>query len=145
MATKMKILFDGFEDLAAAIDRSGKDLKPAVDEALQKTQDYISERVTSAASPYASKGGGMKGYATGRMFNTIINDGKVNWTGSVATVDVGFRISASGGWHSIFVMYGTPRMSKDSRIYNAIRGTKTKKDIAEIQKKSMQEYLKLGE
>ena len=141
---KMKILFDGFEDLAADIDRCGGDVKEAVTEALQKTQDYVSERTSAAASPYASKGGGLRGYATGKMYNTIIKNHKVDWKGHIAEVSVGFKLRTRGGWHSIFVMYGTPRMSKDKKIYNAIKGTKTKKEIAKIQQEVMQEHLRLG-
>lgn len=144
MAVKMSIIFSGFKDLAEAIDRSGGDLHAAVDEALVKTQKLIQSKVTTAAAPYATKGGGLKGYATGDMYNTIIEDGKVSWAGSIATVDVGFRISQSGGWHSIFVMYGTPRMAKDKAVYDAIKGNQTKHAIALLQEEVMQNHLKLG-
>ena len=143
MATKMSIMFDGFKDLAAAVDRSGGDLKAAVNEALVGTQALIQQNLTTAAAPYSAKG--RKGYATGDMYRTIIADGAVSWAGSVATVDTGFRISANGGWHSIFIMYGTPRMAKDTDVYNAIRGTATKKQIEKVQQETMQKYLKLGE
>ena len=142
MATKMKIIFDGFEDLAYAIDKAGGDLKSAVDEALVETQKLIQQNVASAAAPYAAKG--RKGYATGRMYSTIIGDGAVSWEGSVATVNAGFGISDSGGWHSIFIMYGTPRMAKDTAVYNAIKGAKTKKEIEKIQQEIMQKYVILG-
>lgn len=143
MATKMKIIFDGFADLAYAIDKAGGDLKGAVDEALVATQTQIQQNLTSAAAPYAAKG--RKGYATGKMFGTIIADGAVHWEGGIAYVDAGFRIRESGGWHSIFVMYGTPRMAKDTAVYNAIKGSATKKQIAKLQEEVMQKYLVLGD
>ena len=139
MAVKMKILFNGFEDLAYLIDKTGGNLQEAVDDALTETQILVQNNVTSAAAPYSAKG--LKGYATGRMYSTIIDDGIITWHGSVATIDVGFRIRADGGWHSIFVMYGTPRMSKDTKVYNAIKGTKTKKEIADKQEEVMQKYM----
>ena len=142
MAVKMKILFDGFADLAAAIDRAGLDLKPAVDEALVKTQELIQSNLTSAAAPYASKG--RKGYATGKMYGTIIDDHAVTWSGAIASVDVGFRISDDGGWHSLFIMYGTAKMQKDTAVFNAIKGTATKNAIAKLQEEVMANYLKLG-
>lgn len=143
MAVKMKILFSGFEDLAADIDRAGGDLKEAVNEALQETQNLIQQNVASAAAPYAAKG--RKGYATGKMYGTIIADGRVDWQGSVASIDTGFRIRENGGWHSIFVMYGTPRMQKDSKVYNAIKGAATKNQIAKVQEEILMKHLKLGE
>lgn len=140
---KMSIIFNGFADLAAEIDRSGGDLHKAVDDALTQTQKQIQQNVTTAAAPYATKG--LKGYAKGEMYKSIIKDAEISWHGSVAEVKVGFDLNAPGGWHSIFVMYGTPRMSKDPKIYNAIKGAKTKKEIAEIQEKIMKKYVTIGE
>lgn len=138
---KMQILFEGFEDLAAAIDRQEGDLKTAVDDALVETQKLIQSNLTAAAAPYAGKG--RKGYAKGHMYSTIVGDGAVEWSGSVASVDVGFMLPENGGWHSIFVMYGTPRMAKDSAVYNAIRGSATKAQIAQKQQEVIEKYLKL--
>lgn len=138
---KMQILFDGFADLAADIDRSGADLHEAVDEALTKTGKYIQGQLTSAAAPYAAKG--KKGYATGEMYGQILKDSVVQWHGSIAEVNAGFDLS-NGGWHSIFIMYGTPRMAKDQSVYNAIKGSKTKNEIAKIQQEVMKKYVKLG-
>lgn len=139
---RMSITFSGFADLAADIDRSGGDLHKAVDEALTKTGEYIQSQVESAATPYAAKG--LKGYATGEMYGAIKKDQIIYWNGQVAEVSVGFDLSAKGGWHSIFVMYGTPRMGKDQKVYNAIKGSKTKKEVEKIQKEIMQKHLKLG-
>lgn len=136
---KMQILFNGFADLAADIDRSGGDLQKAVDEALEATQEVVKASLIPAAAVYDRKG--LKGYATGKMYRSMIKDTKVQWTGSVAEVGVGFNLSEN--WHSIFVMYGTPRMAKDQKVYNAIKGTKTKKEIEKVQQEIMQKYLNL--
>ncbi len=140
---RMSIMFDGFKDLAYKIDEAGGDLHAAVDEALTETQFYIQHQVESASMAYAHNG--LKGYATGKMFNSIINDGVIDWSGTVATVRVGFDLHQAGGFHSIFVMYGTPKMAKDQKVYNAIRGTKTQKDIAKIQQSIMEKYVKIGD
>lgn len=142
MATRMKIIFDGFADLASDIDRRGGDLHAAVDDALVETQKLIQNNLTHAAAPYATTG--KKGYGTGTMYKSIIEDGQVHWTGSIAYVEAGFRLR-EGGWPSIFIMYGTPRMQKDTKVYNAIKGSKTKKEIAELQQEVMLKYLKLGD
>ena len=138
---KMSIIFDGFKDLAAEIDRSGGDLHEAVNEALVETQKLVQSNVTSAAAPYAAKG--RKGYATGEMYSSIMGDGVVTWSGAVATVDAGFSLKRKGGYHSIFIMYGTPRIAKDTAVFNAIKGSATKKQIAKLQEEVMSKYLHL--
>ena len=143
---KMSIVFDGFSDLAQAIDKAGGDLKEAVDEALAKTQDLVQENVRSASTVYSGKG--LKGYATGAMVRSIMASESPEWHGSIAEVGSGFTTNGgatmAGFLHSIFVMYGTPKMTKDQKLYNAIKGTRTRKQIAEIQQEVMNEHLKLG-
>lgn len=140
---KMSITFKGFEQLAEDIDAIGGDLKSAVDEALNESQKIIQSNLQTAAAEYARKGGG-KGYATGKMYQSIIENPQVEWHGLIAEVGVGFKLLAKGGWHSIFIMYGTPRMGKNQKVYNAIKGTKTKNEIAKIQEEIMQKHLALG-
>ena len=141
---RMRITFNGFEDLAAQIDKVSGNLKTAVDEALAETQMIVQNNVQQASNVYARKGGGLKGYATGEMFSAIKRNIQIEWAGNVAIIHVGFDLHAPGGFHSIFVMYGTPRMAKDAKVYNAIFGAKTKKQIAEAQKKTMEKYIKFG-
>ena len=160
---KMKIIFDGFTDLADEIEKAGKNLKPAVDEALTETQRIIQRATTQAASVYAQKGGGRKGYATGKIYRAILQNPSPEWSGTVASVEVGFDLKKPGGNHSIFVMYGTkshpvrnqygtPRKAgarntqttKDTMLFDAIFGTKIRKDVAEAQEEIMRKYLTIG-
>ena len=141
---KMKITFDGFAKLAEDIDAIGGDLHAAVDEALEETQFIVQNNLVTAADIYAAKG--RKGYAKGDMYKSIIQDVNIDWKGTVAEVKTGFTGEGgnlAGFMHSIFVMYGTPRMAKDPKVYNAIKGTKTRKQIAEKQEEVMVKHLKL--
>ena len=159
---KMKIIFDGFEELTKQIEKAGRQIKPAVDEALLETQKIIQQKVTAAASPYVRKGGG-KGYSTGAIYKAILQDVHPEWKGTVATIDVGFDLTKRGGVHSIFLMYGTkahiaknqygtPRKAgakmtqirADKNIFNAIMGSQTKKEIADAQEKILRNYLSIG-
>ncbi len=142
---KMSITFSGFDDLATEIDRMGGNLTKAVNDALEDTQKIVKDNLTSAASVYISKG--RKGYATGKMYDAIITDTRIDWAGTTAEVNVGFSTNGgatkAGFMHSIFIMYGTPRMAKDQKVYNAIKGTKTQKDIAKVQEETLKKYLNL--
>lgn len=139
---KMKIIFDGFADLAYRIDKAGGDLHAAVDEALTATEKLVQDNLEPAVTPYASKG--RKGYATGEMYASRLTEARIDWKGMIAEVDVGFDLLSKGGYHSIFIMYGTPKIAKDAKIYNAIKGARTKKMIAEKQKEVMLRHLDLG-
>ena len=146
---KMSILFDGFDDLAYAVSTCLGDevLHKAVDEALVDTQKAVKNQLEPAAAVYAKKGGGRKGYATGKMSDSMITDTRITWSGSIAEVNTGFSTNGGktrlGFMHSLFVMYGTPRMSKDPKIFNAIKGSKVKKDIAKVQQEAMGKYINL--
>lgn len=142
---KMSITFDGFAKLAEDIDAIGGDLHAAVDEALTETQKIVQDNLETAAQIYSAKG--RKGYATGKMYASIIHDASIDWKGTVAEVKTGFTSQGgniAGFMHSLFVMYGTPRMMKDVKVYNAIKGTKTRKDIAKAQEEIMMKHLDLG-
>lgn len=139
---RMKIIFSGFTDLAYEIDKAGGDLHAAVDEALTKTGQFVQNNVSQAALPYAH--GGLKGYADGDMFHSLKSDHPIIWKGTVAEVSVGFNLYDKGGYHSIFVMYGTPRISKDQKLYNSIKGTRTKHAIALLQEEVMKKHLALA-
>ena len=142
---KMRITFKGFEKMATRLDVIGGTdyMKKAVDEALTETQRIVRDNLIQAVARYARKGGGAQGYATPEMALTVKQNVQIEWAGSVAVVHVGFNLTEPGGFHSIFVMYGTPRMKPDKKIYNAVFGAKTKKQIAEAQKKIFAKYLGL--
>ena len=141
---RMEILFDGFVRLAQEVDRVTGQLEKAVDDALNETSDIIQTETRSASSIYATKGGGRQGYATGAMYRSIVSENQVKWKGYTAEVNVGFDFGKHGGHHSIFIMYGTPKIPKDAKVYNAIRGTRTRKRVYEAQEKKMREYLSIG-
>ena len=139
---KMHIISKGFEDMAEQIDRMGNDLRQAVTEALQETQNLVQAKVSTAAGVYA--GSGRKGYATGDMYSSIGAVDPLKWEGDSATIGVGFKLSAGGGWHSIFIMYGTPKISKDTAVYNAIRGSATRAEIERKQEEVLRKYMSIG-
>lgn len=125
---KIGLQLKGFEDLMEDLDRLGGDLKQVTTEALEKSHAYVTPNIQQAMQ---------KHHRTGRTESTIDTSGKVTWKGDVASVDVGFDISG-GGLASVFLMYGTkvygtPRTKKDTKLYNSIYGSATKKKLAEIQ------------
>lgn len=142
---KIGITFSGFDDLAYQIDRAGDHLEEAVEQALTETANLVQRKVNQAALPYTKDSKGLKGYATGEMFNALRKDDHVRWvTPTVAEVHAGFNLYESGGWHSIFVMYGTPKIAKDQKLYNSIKGTQMQHSIALLQETILKGWLLEG-
>ena len=143
---KMSIMFSGFSDLAYKIENAGGEeaLREAVNDALTQTTEFVQRQVDKAAVVYSEANKGREGYATGAMYNARKQDLNVEWKSSyIAEVKVGFELYKKGGWHSIFMMYGTPRIAKDQKLYNAIYGNMIKNAIAMAQEAIMLDHLSL--
>lgn len=120
---KIGLQLKGFEDLMNDLDKLGGDLKEVTTECLEKSHAFVTPNIKRAIAPH---------HRTGKTEESIETSGKVNWVGNTASVDVGFDIS-NGGLASVFLMYGTPRMPKDTALYNSIYGSATKKKLSQLQ------------
>lgn len=120
---KMSFEFDGFIQLSEKLMKLGGDLERTTEKALKKSFEAVTPGIESAITPHK---------LTGTTQSTLRKDGTVKWNGSVAEVPVGFDISG-GGLPSIFLMYGTPHMKPDRKLYNSIYGAKTRKRVRELQ------------
>lgn len=130
MARKNRIglTFRGFEEYAEKIDRLNGDLDNTVKKALQASFDHVTPKAEAAINRHVQ---------TGETKTALKRSETVQWEGRKAYIKVGFEIPK--GMPSIFLMYGTPRMKKDTKLYNAIYGTKTQKEIKQIQKEIFEE------
>lgn len=115
--------FKGFEEMAAKFDSMGGDLRSVVTECLEKTNAHITPKLHADMQ---------KHNRSGKTESSISDSSHVEWEGANAYIKVGFNIK-EGGLPSIFLMYGTPRMKKDTRLYNDIYGKKTRDEVRVIQ------------
>lgn len=129
---KFSVEFEGFSDAVARIIELGGKVDKVVDKALEATHEYVTEQAREAMQPRYLPAKGRYAHGERGTLGTIVPDAKVEWSGTIASDKVGFDIS-NGGLASIFLMYGTPRMKKDSKLYSAFYGSKTKKEIVKIQ------------
>ena len=120
---KFGIEIEGLDDIINQLDELGADIKEVAEKALKATHEYVTNEVENAIKPHKY---------TGATEKSIKRKSEIGWNGSVAESHVGFDIS-KGGLPSIFLMYGTPRMKKDQKLYNAIFGKKTNEKIRQIQ------------
>lgn len=123
MASKMRIEFDGFDEVIARLAALDGDIKKTTEKALKDTHSIITGQAEAAIAPHKS---------TGRTQRSLVRNAQIQWAGTVASVTVGFDIS-NGGLPSIFLMYGTPRMRKDQKLYNAFYSKKTLNTVMQAQ------------
>jgi len=131
--SKFAFRFDEMKVLAAKIEAAGADLQDAADEALKATHDYITPQLSSGIAGHVQ---------SGDTRDSLEKTPQVTWKSPLlAQVNIGFNL-ADGGWPSIFLMWGTPKMKPDMSLQRAAFGPKIKREVARIQKEAMEAYLR---
>ena len=131
---RIGIQFDGFEDMAERLSRSAGKLEAATEKALIKSQKLVADKLKADMDKHRRSGDTEK---------SIIENGEVTWEQgkTKATIRVGFKLS-EGGWPSIFLMYGTPKMRPDKKLYRDVYGAATKRELAAIQQEIFKDALR---
>ena len=125
----LTLAFDGYEMLQGKLKELGGDVRTATEKALKQSAEIIESNVSAAIIPHNQ---------THETEQSIIQNHEVEWTDTTAEVRVGFDIK-TGGLPSIFLMYGTqlhgqPCIAPDKKLYDAVYGKQTKKQIKKLQK-----------
>jgi len=125
MSTKLKFEFDGFDELTNRLTKLGGNVKKTAEKALKECHRQVTNDALQAIKPHKE---------TGLTENSLYTEGKVEWTGTQASMPVGFSIR-QGGIASIMLMYGTPRIKKDQNLYNALspKSKKLESKVKQIQ------------
>lgn len=131
MSTKLTIDFDGFDEMIAKLESLGNP-KIAVERALKESHALITKELEKVMESHNR---------THQTEQSIKRTADVKWEGNIAFSEVGFDI-ANGGIASIFLMYGTPKISPDKKLYNAIYGTAMRKKIREVQEEAFNEEIR---
>lgn len=132
MANRMSNQTKGLEELIGRIDKAGGDMKAAVDQALTKGKEAVQPDIEEAIARHRR---------TGRTEASLDNDMRVTWDGTVGSIEIGFHIR-NGGLPSIFLMYGTPRVQPDKKMYNAIYGPTARRKAKEAEEEALNGFMK---
>ena len=125
------INFKGVEETFERLDKLNGDVKRITEKALEASFNVVTPGVESTIQPHRLSGSTEK---------SLVKNPTVKWEGGVAKLPVGFDIS-NGGLPSIFLMYGTPTVTPDKKIYNSIYGTSVKKRVSNIQSEIFHEEI----
>lgn len=140
---KIGLKFEGLEEMIANLEKVQGDLKTTTEKALKASKQRVNEELRKVTIPANYPAYGK--YSTGKTAQSIDADMSVTWEGTTASIKVGYDMQISG-MTSIFLMYGTPRhkppMKAVRKMYNAIYGTKMKKEVAEIQREVFAKVIK---
>lgn len=136
---KIGLQFQGWEDYISKLDELGGStvMKKGVEKALIESKKHVNPLIKQSMSKLPAGGR----YSTGATKESIDDEMKVEWTGMTGEIKVGFDFSKSG-MTSIFLMYGTPKMKPVAGLKNAIYGSKSQKEVSEIQEKILADYIK---
>ncbi len=126
MSNKIRMEFEGFEDVIKRLSKLEGNIKKPTEQALKSAHKFVTKHAEEAIKPHRD---------TGLTEQSLIREAKIEWEGLVASISTGFSIR-KGGLASIMLMYGTPRMKKDQKLYNAFFGRKTKQQIKEFQEEA---------
>lgn len=123
---KLSIEFKGFDEVVKRMTDLGGNAKKTAEDALKESKRMVQKNLETAMQKHNQ---------THETVKSLDNESGVTWVGDVGTIHVGFNIK-EGGLPSIFLMYGTPRMKKDSKLYNAVYGKKIRNEIMKLQENS---------
>lgn len=111
-------------------------MKRGVEGALKSSKEFVNTQITKAMAKSNLPAHGEYSRLGEPTKNSIDRDMTVQWNGLEAEIKVGFDFKKSG-LTSIFLMYGTPRMSPANGLEDAIYGRKTQKQIAKLQEEAL--------
>lgn len=105
----LKLDFKAFEKMVTQLEKLGGNVKGAVNDALTQTAETIREDTIDALNRQYLPARGA--YSHDVTIKSVVENTTVEWSGSVASVGVGFDYSKPGAGG--FLITGTPRMQPD--------------------------------
>lgn len=116
---KAKLQFSGFEEMRSKLNAAGADVVKIATEALEATNKVIYDAAKAAVQKQNLPAQGR--FSTGRTEAALREQPIIEVKGNNVIAHVGFDLK-NGGFPSIFLMHGTPRMKPARGLYEAFYG-----------------------
>lgn len=123
----LKLDTKGFEQLLFKLDSLNGNVNETVTKALEEAGKKIGEDTHKAMEKRNLPAGGK--YSTGATEKSIVDNPQVEWSGSRASIDVGFDFGKPGAGG--FLITGTPKMQPNKELNRMYKGKKYMKEIQE--------------
>ena len=135
--SSIEIDFGVFEALAEQLEKLGADIKETFSDAMEEEGKKVAEDTKAAVAAANLPAGGK--YSTGDTAKTIIMDPKVEWSGSLGTIGLGFDKTkpGAGGW----LITGTPKMRPDYELEKIFTHKKYERDMKKRIMEDLQEEI----
>lgn len=128
----LSIDFSNFSDYAEKLDELGADLKKVFADAMEQAAETVQEDTMDALDSANLPADGI--YSKGITKEQVIKNAKVEWSGYVGEIGLGFDKSKPGAGG--FLITGTPKMQPDYKLEDIFGRKKyenqIKKDIEEV-------------
>lgn len=135
--SSIEIDFGVFEALADQLERLGADVKEAFSEAMEEEGKKVADDTKAAVAAANLPAGGK--YSTRDTAKTIITNPKVEWSGSLGTIGLGFDKTqpGAGGW----LITGTPKMKPDYALEKIFTHKTYENNMRKAMMKNLQEQI----
>ena len=128
----LKLQLGGFEELITKLEGLQGDVKGAVTDSLEQAAETIEWDTKDAVKHANLPAEGI--YSQGDTERSIVENSKVNWSGTLAEIGVGFDFGKPGAGG--YLITGTPRMKPDYELQKIYKKKKymtaLQKDMAEV-------------
>lgn len=134
----LSVDFNGFADYAEKIDSLGGDLKRIFTKAMEQAWETVqTDTIAALDDAYLPAQGD---YSHGQTAESVIDDKRVTWSGSVGEISLGFDKTkkGAGGW----LITGTPKMQPDAKLAAIYDSKGYEKRLQNDIKKVFQEEVK---
>lgn len=141
--TNVSVNFGGIKKLSAQLEDLGTQyLRQAVDNALNKSKEYVTEKIYEAMenSPYNFKGTGRSHLQTKKSVDEVAKMENISY-GTIIECYVG--VSWYDAPEATLLAFGTPHIPADFRLHNALKVKGAiAKEVKVIQKEEFLKVLK---
>lgn len=135
---RLSLEFRGLDEYLKKLSKVENAAKLVAEKALRASFDIVQDKAEIAVQKANLPAGGK--YSTGDTEKSLKKQAEISWSGTEASMSVGFNIS-KGGLPSIFMMYGTPTYMKNQALYDAFYGEQTEGQVAKEQAEIFREAM----